>query len=165
MSEEKKTPEQNEIEFTKSQQEIIDFSQDNNLLVSASAGSGKTATIIEKIATNLKEGTANIEKMLVVTFTEAASLEMKTRLQAKLSESAENNANVTRALQNLSTADISTLHSFCAKLIRKNFYKLNINAGFGVITGADGTAVRRYGYRCDRKRRWSFEGKKEIFKR
>ena len=142
MSEEKKTPEQNEIEFTKSQQEIIDFSQDNNLLVSASAGSGKTATIIEKIATNLKEGTANIEKMLVVTFTEAASLEMKTRLQAKLSESAENNANVTRALQNLSTADISTLHSFCAKLIRKNFYKLNINAGFGVITGADDTLYK-----------------------
>ena len=114
------TQSNDKIRFTDAQEQVI-LADGQNLLVSASAGSGKTATIIEKIAREIKDEKVKVDELLVVTFTEAASLEMKTRLYNKLVEYAEDSAVVREALQKISTADISTLHSFCAKVIRQNF--------------------------------------------
>ena len=129
------------FDFTPSQKEVIEASN-NNLLVSASAGSGKTATIIEKIAREIKEGQVKVDELLVVTFTEAASMEMKTRLYNKLVEYAEESAIVREALQKISTADICTLHSFCAKVIRQNFYNTNLNASFSVLPDVDSKLLK-----------------------
>ena len=129
------------IEFTDSQEKVIEIN-DSNLLVSASAGSGKTATIIEKIAREIKDGKVNVDELLVVTFTEAASLEMKTRLYNKLVEYADDSEVVREALQKISTADICTLHSFCAKVIRQNFYETNLNASFAVLPDMDSKLLK-----------------------
>lgn len=129
------------IKFTKSQEEVLNIN-DTNLLVSASAGSGKTATIIEKIARAIKDGMVKVDELLVVTFTEAASLEMKTRLYNKLVEYAEESEVVREALQKISTADICTLHSFCAKVIRQNFYETDLNASFSVLPDMDSKLLK-----------------------
>jgi ATP-dependent helicase/nuclease subunit A len=129
------------IKFTESQEKVISIN-DTNLLVSASAGSGKTATIIEKIARAIKDGDVKVDELLVVTFTEAASLEMKTRLYNKLVEYAEESNVVREALQKISTADICTLHSFCAKVIRQNFYETDLNASFSVLPDVDSKLLK-----------------------
>ena len=110
------------INFTKSQQDVIDHSGDN-LLVFASAGSGKTAVIIEKIAQSIISGKTTIDKLLVVTFTESATAEMKQRLFEKLNDNIDK-PNIKEELEKLPTADISTLHGFCQKLIKQYFFDL-----------------------------------------
>ena len=129
------------IKFTIAQEQVI-AENSQNLLVSASAGSGKTATIIEKIAREIKDEKVKVDELLVVTFTEAASLEMKTRLYNKLVEYAEDSSVVRESLQKISTADISTLHSFCAKVIRQNFYAVNLNPSFSVLPETDSKLLK-----------------------
>lgn len=129
------------FDFTDAQKEVIAINNDN-LLVSASAGSGKTATIIEKIAREIRDGQVKVDELLVVTFTEAASMEMKTRLYNKLVEYAEDNVGVREALQKISTADICTLHSFCAKVIRQNFFNTKLNASFSVLPDVDSKLLK-----------------------
>ena len=135
------TQSNDKIRFTDAQEQVI-LADGQNLLVSASAGSGKTATIIEKIAREIKDEKVKVDELLVVTFTEAASLEMKTRLYNKLVEYAEDSAVVREALQKISTADISTLHSFCAKVIRQNFYAVNLNPSFSVLPETDSKLLK-----------------------
>lgn len=112
------------MNLTKSQKQVVDSKTD--ALVSASAGSGKTSTIIEKIVDELK--TNSIKDMLVITFTDLASLEMKTRLKEKLKE-----LNMLEEYEKVNNADISTLHAFCSKLLRKYYYLLEIKPDFSVL--------------------------------
>ena len=119
------------IQPTDDQQTMID-SPSKNLLVSASAGSGKTATLIEKVVKVLKSGTS-LDDMLIITFTESASMEMKVRLKDKLASLAEQNSHIEEQLEKLSTANITTLHGFCAKMLRQYFYKLGIKPNFAVL--------------------------------
>ncbi len=120
------------IDFTKSQQDVIDHSGDN-LLVFASAGSGKTAVIIEKIAQSIINGKTTIDKLLVVTFTESATAEMKQRLFEKLNDNIDK-PNIKEELEKLPTADISTLHGFCQKLIKQYFFELDIEPTFTIFS-------------------------------
>ncbi len=102
-----------------------------NILVSASAGSGKTFVMIERLIRVICSGKADISSVLAVTFTEAAAQEMKYKLKRELVKSI--NAGQTQLasmLNDVSTADICTLHSFCARLIRKFFFEVGVAPDF-----------------------------------
>ena len=128
------------VKWTPEQESAIiapkDSSLDNQtLLVAAAAGSGKTAVLVERIITRLKDidNPLSVQKLMVVTFTKAAAQEMSARIGlalAKTMESTENAAmqeRLERQLNLLPSAHISTLHSFCQWVIRSYFYKLDIN--------------------------------------
>lgn len=94
--------------------------RNREILVSAAAGSGKTAVLIERVMSLLEEG-MQLDRMLVMTFTHAAADEMKERLTELLSQRAEGNEHLRRQYAALGRADISTLHSFCMRLIKQHF--------------------------------------------
>ena len=116
----------------------------NNILVSASAGSGKTTTMIEKLKNLILENKVPVENLLVVTFTEAAASEMKQKLYTKLAKeiSSRNLPDdelnyFYEQLFQISTADIGTLHSVCRKIVSKYFHEINIEPNFGILTNEE----------------------------
>ncbi len=110
-----------------------------NLLVSAAAGSGKTAVLTERIVRLVAAGT-DIDRFLVVTFTEAATAEMKRRISARLFQAAkeadeasaapEAGARLRTQALSVGRANISTLHRFCLYVLRRNFHRLGLDPGF-----------------------------------
>lgn len=109
-----------------------------NILVSAAAGSGKTAVLVERVVKKLIDETnpVSIDKFLIVTFTNAAAADMKSKIANKLNELIAKNPNNTNAIRQLSllpSAKISTIDSFCINLVRENFFKLDINQDFKII--------------------------------
>lgn len=104
-----------------------------NLLVAAAAGSGKTAVLVERIIRQILNGSLDVDKLLVVTFTKASAAEMRERIGAALAKAQEEspgNRNVKRQLTLLSNASISTIHSFCQNVIRRNFASIDIDPKF-----------------------------------
>jgi len=131
--------------WTEKQREAI--YAEGDLLVSAAAGAGKTAVLSERIARLIAEGT-NPDELLVVTFTKAAAAEMKARIEARLSELAEEAASqgdeaagtrLAAAAAACERASISTIHSFCTSVLRRNYHSAGIDPGFAV---ADTTRAR-----------------------
>ena len=116
--------------WTPEQQAAID-SRGQTLLLSAAAGSGKTAVLVERIIRRLldKDDPVDITELLVVTFTKAAAAEMRERVGAALAQvlADTGDAAVERQLALLPSAHISTLHSFCQDVIRKYFYTIDID--------------------------------------
>lgn len=125
-----------DIKYTPQQEKVL-TDKSENLLVSASAGSGKTATIIQKIYNLIAEENVDLQEMLVITFTESASLEMKMRLKDKLFKSGDANKFISEQIEKLPTSDISTIHGFCSKMLRKYFFKLDLNPNFVVLNEND----------------------------
>lgn len=129
------------IEFTPEQQKVIDI-RGCNVLVSAAAGSGKTAVLVQRIINMILDEThpIDIDQLLVVTFTEAAALEMRSRISdaitAKLEED-PTNAHLQKQSALLYKAQISTIHSFCLNLIRNNFNVIGLDPGFRVADEAE----------------------------
>lgn len=119
-----------EKRYTQSQQQVIDL-RGRDMLVSASAGTGKTTVMIERIAALLSEG-ADVSKIVVVTFTNLAAAEMKNRLAQKLAEKRDN-AHVVEQLERLDSASICTLHSFCSELLRNYFYVADIDPSYSIL--------------------------------
>lgn len=123
--------------WTKAQKSAID-SRGGTVLVSAAAGSGKTAVLVERIISLLTDEANPVpaDRLLVVTFTKAAAAEMKERinkaLRAKIREF-PNNSFYRKQQMLLSQSNISTVDSFCTKLVRENFYNLDIKSDFGVV--------------------------------
>jgi len=95
------------------------------LLVSAAAGSGKTAVLIEKIYTMLRDGGMRVDRMLVVTFTRAAAAEMRERLKQRMA--GESSPALRRERERLELSHISTLHSFCHSLVQEYFQAVDID--------------------------------------
>ncbi len=135
-------------EFTSEQRAAIE--SQGKTIVSASAGSGKTTVMIEKIIRLIKSGT-EVSEILAVTFTKKAASQMKEKLCKALitainapETTSERRAQLKRQLSAVPTADISTIHSFCSKLIRAHFYKAGVDNAFRVIGGddAEGTALK-----------------------
>lgn len=108
-------------------------SNNKNLLVSASAGSGKTATLIEKIYDLVINKEINLDNILVITFTENASSEMKVRLKKRFYECG-NSPRVREQIDKLNSSYICTLHALCSKLLKKYFYILDLNPNFAVLS-------------------------------
>ena len=128
------------IQWTKEQREVIN-SRGSNLLVSASAGSGKTAVMIETIAT-LIEQNADVSEMVVVTFTNLAAEEMKARLGERLAANRQN-PHVLEQLEKIDSANICTLHSFCNDLLRNYFYVVDIDPAFAILDDATVATLKR----------------------
>lgn len=121
-------------EWTKEQQAAID-ERDKTLLVSAAAGSGKTATLTERIIRTLTDpaGRGDISRMLVVTFTRSAAAELRNRLSRALRDAMAEGKGVrhlSRQLMLLPGARISTIDSFAAELVRKNAVRLGLSPAF-----------------------------------
>ena len=111
------------------EQNIAIEAKAKNILVAAAAGSGKTAVMVERIVRLILSGVP-LEKMLIVTFTNASTAEMKARIRKTLKESIEKTNNpkekkiFREQLESLSTADISNFHGFAMKIINQFFHKL-----------------------------------------
>lgn len=127
------------VKWTPEQESAIMSPKDSNLgaqtlLVAAAAGSGKTAVLVERIITRLKdmENPLSVQELMVVTFTKAAAAEMSARIGVALAKAMESTddkalqARLERQLNLLPSAHMSTLHSFCQWVIRSYFYKLDI---------------------------------------
>ena len=125
-----------EVKWTKEQRAAI-YTRNCNLLVAAAAGSGKTAVLVERIIEMItdKENPIDIDKLLVVTFTNAAASEMRERIGEAISKaikSSENSKNLQRQLALLNKASITTIHSFCLEVIKNNFHMIDLDPGFRI---------------------------------
>lgn len=124
--------------FTDKQWQSV-FDGDDNLLISASAGSGKTTVLVRRVIEKLKSG-SNIDELLIVTFTEAAAREMKERIQIALQDAVnqesdqKRRSHFTKQLTLLPMANISTLHAFCLTVIRRFYFLIDIDPVFRMLT-------------------------------
>ena len=129
------------VNWTKEQKQAI-YEKGSNILVAAAAGSGKTAVLVERIINKIINEKIDIDKLLVVTFTNAAASEMRERvldaIYKKLEEEPENE-NLQRQVTLLNKASICTIDSFCLEIVRNNFYELeNLSPNFRI---ADTTQI------------------------
>ena len=120
--------------FTPDQLKAVNSSE-GNVLVSASAWSGKTFVMIKRLIRLVVEGKARVSEILAETFTEAAAAEMKQKLIAALRKefvAGKDNSKIRAALEEVPTASISTIHKFCADLLRRYFYEIGLDPAFRV---------------------------------
>lgn len=127
--------------WTKEQQQVIDL-RDRNILVSAAAGSGKTAVLVERIIKKITDDKkpVDIDRLLVVTFTKAAASEMRGRIGAALEQRLQEqpgDENLQHQLSLLHNAQITTIDSFCQHIIRNYFHVIDLDPGFKVADETD----------------------------
>ncbi len=126
--------------WTEAQRRAIDSR--GNILVSAAAGSGKTATLAAKILKLLSDSETHLSQFLIVTFTKAAAGEMRERISRELSAAAQTDKSLMRHLRDISAADICTIHSFCTKILRENFTALGLAPDFSVCDEAESAVMK-----------------------
>ncbi len=124
------------VNWTSEQKQVIE-ERNKSLLVSAAAGSGKTAVLVERIIQMITEGEnpRDIDRLLVMTFTRAAASEMRERIQAAIEkrlESEPENEHLRKQAVLVQFAQITTIDSFCLYVIREHFDRLDIDPGFRV---------------------------------
>lgn len=132
--------------WTREQSEAIN-ARNHTILVSAAAGSGKTAVLVERIVTLVREGFP-LDRMLIVTFTRAAAAEMRQRLHERMMKEPKDDPVVSQALDDLDGAEISTIHSFCQKIIRNDFQAVDIDPLARICEEQQGTALFEQAF-CD----------------
>jgi len=136
-----------EVKWTKEQKQVID-SRNTNLLVSAAAGSGKTAVLIERIIELVldEKNPIDINKLLVVTFTKLAASEMRERvskaIEKKLEENPENE-HLQKQLMLLSGADITTIDSFCKDVLKSYAHLVNLDNNIKVIDPSENEVLAK----------------------
>lgn len=123
------------MNWTAEQARAIEL-REKNILVAAAAGSGKTAVLVERIKKLILEGECSIDRMLIVTFTNAAAAEMKEKIERAIEKEAEENPGQVRLLkqqlERLPLANISTFHAFALEVIRRFFYLINVDPNFKI---------------------------------
>lgn len=124
------------MQWTNEQREAFE-SRNQNLLLSAAAGSGKTAVLVKRIVSLIIEDHTPIDEMLIITFTKAAAGEMRERilegLTDLLKETQNNQEFIQRQIAMVGNANISTIHSFCMEVIKRNFHKINLDPSFRIL--------------------------------
>ncbi|MBU3155571.1 helicase-exonuclease AddAB subunit AddA [Clostridium estertheticum] len=136
-----------DVTWTEDQQKAI-LTRDCNILVAAAAGSGKTAVLVEriiKIVTD-EDRPTDIDKLLVVTFTNAAASEMRERIAAAISKELHNNPQsklLQRQLTLLNKSSITTIHSFCLEVIRNNFHVVDLDPNFRIADGTEAVLLKQ----------------------
>ena len=132
---------------TKKQSEILEI-KNKNIAVSASAGSGKTSIMIERIANLIYDEKIAIKNMLVVTFTNSASAEMKERLANKLEEKIKEEQDfkikqfLIKQTEDLDNANICSIDKFCINVLRKYYYLLELDGNFGIIDDLENEKIK-----------------------
>ena len=126
-----------ERKWTPAQKSAID-TRDCNVLVSAAAGSGKTAVLVERIISMITDPDKNIDidRLVVVTFTKAAAAQMKDKIRKALDSMLDENpgdVNLLRQITLLNNAQITTIDSFCLWIIRNHFPEVNLEPGFRIM--------------------------------
>ena len=122
------------MKWTKNQLEAIE-TKNRNILVAAAAGSGKTAVLVERIIQKIIKDNVDIDKLLVVTFTNAAASEIRQRILEAIYKKLEeepNNENLQKQIILLNKSNISTIHSFCLSVIKNNFFEIGISPDFRI---------------------------------
>jgi len=132
--------------WTSEQRQAIE-KRGSNLLVAAGAGAGKTAVLVERIVSRLTDPLEplDIDNLLVVTFTNAAATEMRSRIGEALARLAEQNPLEPRLRRQqllLNKASISTLHSFCLDILRQHFYRLELDPAFKIADDIEAALIR-----------------------
>ncbi|WP_317638208.1 helicase-exonuclease AddAB subunit AddA [Lactobacillus xylocopicola] len=121
--------------FTKKQQQAI-TDRDQDILVSASAGSGKTTVLVQRLLQEISAGTG-VDQLLVVTFTKAAAQEMKSRIKTELQKQvnrATNSQYLRQQLNLVDAANISTIDAFCLDVIHRFYYVIDLDPSFSILT-------------------------------
>lgn len=121
--------------------------QGGNLLVSAAAGSGKTKVLVDRVMRHLTDPNhpSNIDDFLIITYTKAAASELRGKIAAKLTQAVANdpeNRHLQRQMQRLFMTKISTVHGFCAEILREYAYQLDIPADFRVVDENECNQIR-----------------------
>jgi ATP-dependent helicase/nuclease subunit A len=119
----------------------------SDILVAAAAGSGKTAVLVERIIRKILSGIApmNVDEMLIVTFTNASAAEMRHRISLALEKEIDlhpDSSHLRKQLSLLNRASISTLHSFCLEVIRKYYYRINMDPSFRLANETEAELIR-----------------------
>jgi len=133
-----------EIRLTPEQQKVVD-TRNCNLLVAAAAGSGKTAVLVKRIIKKVTEEGQDIDRLLIVTFTNAAAAEMRERIGAAIEDALTaqpENTHLQRQMMLLHNAQITTIHSFCLSVIREFFHLLSLDPGFRIGDEAELSLLR-----------------------
>lgn len=128
-----------EVKWTTEQLQAIN-EKNSNILVAAAAGSGKTAVLVERIIHKIIDEHIDIDKMLVVTFTNAAASEMRERILDAIYKKIEKepqNVHLQKQITLLNKASICTIHSFCLDVIHNNFYEIDIPSNFRIADTAE----------------------------
>lgn len=123
-----------EFELTREQQKVVD-TRNCNLLVAAAAGSGKTAVLVKRIIKKVTEEGQDIDRLLIVTFTNAAAAEMRERISVAIESALEGNpenSHLQRQMLLLHNAHITTIHSFCLSVIHEFFPVLSLDPTFRI---------------------------------
>lgn len=136
------------MNLTETQSQVID-TDGKSILVSASAGSGKTFVVIQRILKKIIESKINVDELLVVTFTNAAASELKERLYKGLTEALakvpkenrEERKFLSTQIRKVWSSNISTIHSFCLNVIKDNFYVLGIDPTVSTIDTTDASIM------------------------
>ncbi|WNX89836.1 UvrD-helicase domain-containing protein [Emergencia timonensis] len=133
------------MNWTREQQRAID-EREKNILVAAAAGSGKTAVLVERIKKLVIEDGVSIDRMLIVTFTNAAAAEMKEKIRVAINQEIDadpaNSQNLRQQLNLLPRANISTFHAFALDVIRTFFFLTDIEPGFAICDDAQRTIIK-----------------------
>ncbi len=122
--------------WTNEQKEAI-YTEGTNIIVSAGAGSGKTAVLTERVLEKVKKG-ISVDNLLILTFTKMAAKEMKERIGDKLKKEG-----LTSELAKLDTADITTFDAYALSVVKKYHYYLNVSKDINIIDGSVITLYKR----------------------
>ena len=133
------------VNWTEEQQKVIRL-RDRSILVSAAAGSGKTAVLVQRILEKLldQEHPTDIDRMLIMTFTRAAAGEMKDRITRALENalySDPDNEHLQKQMTLVHTAQITTIDSFCSFLLRNYFSEIDLEPGFRQMEDAERSVI------------------------
>lgn len=136
------------LKLSEGQKLAID-TKDKNILVSAAAGSGKTFVLTQRVLSRIINDKWNIDSFLIVTFTRDAAAEMKDRItksiESKLNDVDNNELrqHLEKQLVLINKANISTIDSFCANVIRQNFHKIDLDLGYRNITQNEAITLKK----------------------
>ena len=122
------------MQLTPSQEQALNI--DRHICVTAGAGSGKTAVLVERYLKILREGNVTPREIVAITFTDKAAAEMKERVVEKLNAE-ENLPNRDTYLERMNAANISTIHAFCSRILREFPFQAKVPANFSVLQGID----------------------------
>ncbi len=152
-------------EWTEEQRKVIDL-RNRSMLVSAAAGSGKTAVLVERILSRVldPEHPVDIDRILVVTFTNAAAAQMRERIlrsmEQKLEEHPEDQR-LRRQTTLIHNAHIETIDSFCLQVVRSHFHRIDLEPGFRIADQGEIKLIK--GEVCDRVMEWFYAEKDPEF--